>query len=132
MNERKKITIDLLKSTFSNFIVYAIIFTLFAALLYIQVNYYLYRNADADLSKAKVEWSAKKEKDDKETLLNNNLLSSNSSLLGISNLRIIAIERAENGDISANSLINSSYLEYFADLNFNEENFEININNEEK
>lgn len=132
MNERKKITIDLLKSTFSNFIVYAIIFTLFAALLYIQVNYYLYRNADADLSKAKVEWNAKKEKDDKETLLNNNLLSSNSSLLGISNLRIIAIERAENGDVSANSLINSSYLEYFADLNFNEENlnqvYEVSVN----
>ena len=65
MNERKKITIDLLKSTISNFILYAIIFTLFAALLYFQVNYYLYSTAENDLYKAKTEWISKKEKDDK-------------------------------------------------------------------
>ena len=133
MNERKKITIELLKSTFSNFIVYAIIFTLFAALLYIQVNYYLYRNADDDLDKAKLEWIAKKENDDKELLINGEVKNNTSSLLGISNLRIIAIERAENGDVSANSLINSSYLEYFADIKFNEENlnqvYEVSVNN---
>lgn len=133
MNERKKIIIELLKSTFSNFIVYAIIFTLFAALLYIQVNYYLYRNADDDLDKAKLEWIAKKENDDKELLINGEVKNSTSSLLGISNLRIIAIERAENGDVSANSLINSSYLEYFADIKFNEENlnqvYEVSVNN---
>ena len=133
MNERKKITIELLKSTFSNFIVYAIIFTLFAALLYIQVNYYLYRNADDDLAKAKLEWIAKKENDDKELLINGEVKNNTSSLLGISNLRIIAIERAENGDVSANSLINSSYLEYFADIKFNEENlnqvYEVSVNN---
>ena len=133
MNERKKITIELLKSTFSNFIVYAIIFTLFAALLYIQVNYYLYRNADDDLDKAKLEWIAKKENDDKELLINGEIKNNTSSLLGISNLRIIAIERAENGDVSANSLINSSYLEYFADIKFNEENlnqvYEVSVNN---
>lgn len=133
MNERKKIIIELLKSTFSNFIVYAIIFTLFAALLYIQVNYYLYRNADDDLDKAKLEWIAKKENDDKELLINGEVKNNTSSLLGISNLRIIAIERAENGDVSANSLINSSYLEYFADIKFNEENlnqvYEVSVNN---
>lgn len=133
MNERRKILFNLLKSTFSNFILYAVIFTLFAALLYFQVNYYLYSNADSDLYKAKTEWIAKKEKDEKEVFTNGKSSENVSSLLGISNLRIIAIERAENGDISANSLINSSYLEYFADINFNEENlnqvYEVSVNN---
>lgn len=133
MNERKKITIDLLKSTISNFILYAIIFTLFAALLYFQVNYYLYSTAENDLYKAKTEWISKKEKDDKQLKINGEIQDSTSALLGISNLRIIAIERSENGDINANSLINSSYLEYFADINFNEDNlnqvYEVSVNN---
>lgn len=134
MNERKKITIKLLKSTLSNFILYGVIFTLFAALLYFQVNYYLYSTADNDLYKAKAEWTAKKEKEDAQLKYNSQAKdNSSSALLGISNLRIIAIERSENGEINANSLINSSYLEYFADIKFNEENlnqvYEVSVNN---
>lgn len=136
MNERKKINIQLLKNTSINFILYAIIFTIFAALLYMQVNYYLYKTADSDLEKSRIEWITEKKKQEK---IKNNIIGieeqSNyqSTNLGISNINIIAIERGEDGSINTNSLINSSYLKYFEDIKFNESTlnqiYEVSINN---
>ena len=136
MNERKKINIELMKNTSINFILYAIIFTMFAALLYMQVNYYLYKTADSDLEKAKIEWITEKEK---ITKIKNNVIGTDiqatyqTTNLGISNMNIIAIEREENGEVNANSLINRTYLKYFEDLKFNESTlnqiYEVSINN---
>lgn len=136
MNERKKINIELLKNTSINFILYAIIFTMFAALLYMQVNYYLYKTADSDLEKAKIEWITEKEK---ITKIKNNVIGTDiqttyqTTNLGISNMSIIAIERQEDGEVNANSLINRTYLKYFEDLKFNESTlnqiYEVSINN---
>ncbi len=136
MNERKKINIQLLKNTSINFILYAIIFTIFAALLYMQVNYYLYKTADSDLEKSRIEWITEKKKQEK---IKNNIIGieeqSNyqATNLGISNINIIAIERGEDGSINTNSLINSSYLKYFEDIKFNESTlnqiYEVSINN---
>ena len=136
MNERKKINIELMKNTSINFILYAMIFTMFAALLYMQVNYYLYKTADSDLEKAKIEWITEKEK---ITKIKNNVIGTDiqatyqTTNLGISNMNIIAIEREENGEVNANSLINRTYLKYFEDLKFNESTlnqiYEVSINN---
>lgn len=135
MNERKKINIQLLKNTSTNFILYAVIFTIFAALLYMQVNYYLYKTADDDLEKARIEWITEKKKQEK---IRNNIIgieeqnNYQTTNLGISNISIIAIERGENGEVNANSLINSSYLKYFEDIKFNEATlnqiYEVSIN----
>lgn len=136
MKERTKININLFKSTILNFILYTIVFLLFAGILYFQVDHYLYNSADTDLLKAKAEWLSKKENDeilnriDKRT---GNIGEVTTSLLGISNLRIIAIERSPIGEIKTNSMVNSEYLKYFTDINFDEEKlnkiYEVSINN---
>ncbi len=126
MNERKKISIQILKNTLSNFILYAVIFTLFAGLLYLQVNLYLYASCDKDLRFAAKEWVEQKEKHD-------NTDSNANYLYRISNFNVIAIERGEDGKINTNSYINPSYLEYFSDINFDDQAinkiYEMNINN---
>lgn len=136
MKERTKISINLLKSTLLNFILYTIIFLLFAGILYYQVNHYLYNSADTDLSKAKIEWLSKKENEEKITKRDDwigGMPEPGNSLLGISNLRIIAIERTSTGEIKTNSMVNSEYLKYFTDINFDEEKinkiYEVSINN---
>lgn len=136
MKERTKISINLLKSTLLNFILYTIIFLLFAGILYYQVNHYLYNSADTDLSKAKIEWLSKKENEEKITKRDDwigEMSEPGNSLLGISNLRIIAIERTSTGEIKTNSMVNSEYLKYFTDINFDEEKinkiYEVSINN---
>jgi len=164
MNERNKLTLELLKNTFTNFILYTIIFTLFSGFLYWQVNTYLYSTSDSSISIAKKEWikskqmqeiealrqealdsekndssdSNTKESDDnnKSNHIINNMKETVDSVkkLGISNVRVIAIERSADGSIKMNSFINDAYLQYFSNINFDEEKldqiYEISINGE--
>lgn len=75
--------------------------------------------------------STEKQNESEKKMINESI--DEADKLGVSDVRVIAIERTSDGEIKANSLVHASYLKYFSDINFDEEKlnetYEILVNN---